>query len=481
MKRKFVTNLALLLFLNLLVKPFWIFGVDRSVQNTVGESEYGLYFSLFQLTVLLNVILDLGLQNFNKRDIAQHNQLLSKYLSNIFGLKIILAVVYFIICFSIGFIIGYDERQFKLLAILALNQFIAVFILYLRSNISALLYFKTDSFISVLDRVLMIILCSFILWGKKTGSYFSIEIFAYIQTIAYLLTFVIAFLFVLSKSEFFKIRIEKSYIIALLKKSYPFAILILLMGIYTYIDAVLLERMLPDGKFQAGVYAQSFRIYNAFYMFGFLYAGLLLPIFAKMIKDKEPVGQLVQFSFLLLIVPTILLIISCVFYRTEIIGLLYPDYSRQSPLIFALLSTGFLGTCFTIIFGTLLTANGSLKELNLMAMAGITINIILNIILIPKLKATGAAYAALITQITTGLIQLIIAIKVFKFHINYKLIIVYGIFFGGIIGLGFLIKQLHIFWVYDFFATIIIGLIFAVSIKLINFKVIYQIIKYGDN
>ena len=36
MKRKFVINLALVLFLNLLVKPFWIFGIDRTVQNVVG-------------------------------------------------------------------------------------------------------------------------------------------------------------------------------------------------------------------------------------------------------------------------------------------------------------------------------------------------------------------------------------------------------------------------------------------------------------
>jgi len=33
MKRKFINNLGFLLFLNLLVKPFWIFGIDRTVQN----------------------------------------------------------------------------------------------------------------------------------------------------------------------------------------------------------------------------------------------------------------------------------------------------------------------------------------------------------------------------------------------------------------------------------------------------------------
>jgi len=50
MKRKFITNLALVIFLNLLVKPFWIFGIDRTVQNVVGAESYGLYFSLLFIT-----------------------------------------------------------------------------------------------------------------------------------------------------------------------------------------------------------------------------------------------------------------------------------------------------------------------------------------------------------------------------------------------------------------------------------------------
>ena len=36
MLKKFLKNIALVLFLNLLIKPFWILGIDRSVQNVVG-------------------------------------------------------------------------------------------------------------------------------------------------------------------------------------------------------------------------------------------------------------------------------------------------------------------------------------------------------------------------------------------------------------------------------------------------------------
>ena len=83
MKRKFVTNLILLIFLNVLIKPFWIFGIDIPVQNVVGAANYGFYGSLLNFSMILNILLDLGLTNYNNRNIAQHGHMLKKYLSNI--------------------------------------------------------------------------------------------------------------------------------------------------------------------------------------------------------------------------------------------------------------------------------------------------------------------------------------------------------------------------------------------------------------
>ena len=41
MQKKFFTNLTLLILLNLLVKPFAIFGIDLTIQNRVGAENYG--------------------------------------------------------------------------------------------------------------------------------------------------------------------------------------------------------------------------------------------------------------------------------------------------------------------------------------------------------------------------------------------------------------------------------------------------------
>ena len=175
MQRKFLTNLGLMLFLNLLVKPVWIFAIDRNVQNVVGAMDYGFYFDLLNFSFLFNILLDLGITNFNNRNIAQNQQLLNKHFSAIVVMKFLLALVYIIIAFGVAFLMKYKADQMRLLVWLAFNQILTSFILYLRSNVSGLLMFKTDSILSVLDRILMILFCSILLWGHITASKFRIE------------------------------------------------------------------------------------------------------------------------------------------------------------------------------------------------------------------------------------------------------------------------------------------------------------------
>jgi len=47
MNKEFTSNAILIVVLNLLVKSFYLFGIDRTVQNILPEGEYGLYFTPF--------------------------------------------------------------------------------------------------------------------------------------------------------------------------------------------------------------------------------------------------------------------------------------------------------------------------------------------------------------------------------------------------------------------------------------------------
>jgi len=447
----------------------------------VGASEFGFYFSLLNFSLLLNIILDFGITNFNNKNISQNSSILSKHVSSIVALKILLAVVYAVLSLSAALIIGYDLRQLGILGMLIFNQVLLSLILYLRSNISGLQMFKTDSMISVLDRFLMIILCGILIWGNVSGISLKIEWFVLAQTVSYVITALIALILVISKTSFFKLNFDFRFFRVFLKKSYPYALLILLMAFYNRIDSVMLERLLPDGKEQAGIYAQAFRILEAASMFAYLFSILLLPMFAKMIQKKQNVEELVKLSFTLIIVPAVLVMTICHFYNEEIMSLMYWEHVDASAITLSFLMTGFIGICTTYIFGTLLTSNGSLKQLNIMAASGMLLNIGLNFILIPHLQVVGSAVASMITQIFTGLVQLIIAWKLFKFRINYKLLISLAVFVVLSYSLTAWLSTFDYNWILMVGISALAGLIFAFATRLFTVKSITALIKERDD
>ena len=446
----------------------------------VGADQYGFYFSLFSFSLLLNIILDIGITNFNNRAIAREPGLLGEYFSNIVVLKFLLALLYAGVCFGGGLIIGYTAEQFIMLIFLVINQFLASFLLYLRSNISGLHYFRTDSLISVLDRALVIVICGVLLWGNITDQAFRIEWFVYSQTVAYLLAVVVAFLVVWSKSKYLYPVLDFQYLTKILKQSYPFALLILLMSFYNRIDSVMLERLLADGKMQAGIYAQSFRILDAAAMFAFLFAGLLLPIFSRMIGQKQSVNEMLQLSFSLIFIPALTLAVLACFFPEEIIAWMYHEHISYSSRIFPLLMLGFISISTTYIFGTLLTANGNLKELNILAGSALTLNILLNFLFIPSHQAFGAALSSLITQTYMATAQVIVAVLKFRYRINWLLIIRIASFSAVVFILGWFSQEYIQNWYIGAIVVIVLAVLSAFILRLLSLRDLYKIIRIRE-
>lgn len=477
MQRKFIVNLALLLLLNFLIKPFWIFGIDRTVQNMVPSEDYGVYFALFNFSMLFSILLDLGLTNYNNKNIAQNNHILSKYFSGLLTFKFLLSVFYFIVTFIVGYLVGYDSDRFMMLLFLSINQFFISLILFMRSNISGLHLFAMDSVLSVLDKVLMIGFCGILLWGNVIDAPFSVFHFIYAQTLAYLITASIVFTIIIVKTKLFKFQLNIPFLLVTLKQTIPYAFLVLTMTFYYRLDAIMLDLMLVDGEQQAAIYAQAYRLLDASSQIGVLFAGLLLPMFALMIYKKEKLDDLLRLSFSLLFIPASILAIFCLFYGDDIIGLLYSHYNQSSSNVLSILMFCFVAISGTYIYGTLLTSNGSLKQLNTIAVVGLFLNLLLNFWLIPTYKAEGSAIASLITQFVILLAQIVICNRMFSFTINLNYILKVGFLFLIIVLLVLGLKKFDITLLYTLITIIIVSSSITFLLRIVNVKDLMGLIK----
>lgn len=479
-KKKFIFDLAILVLLNLLIKPFWTIIIEPKVQGQIGDISFGEYSAIFSFSLLLNIFLDFGITNFNNRNIAQNAHLLSKHFSKMMTFKLALGFVYLPLTFIVGWLVmGFNAHM---LVVLCLNSFLLSFTLFLRSNLQALHLFRVDSIVSVLDRVIQIIVVVAMLFGVMNLEMSAMG-FVYAQTIGYALTSVICFIIVLNKTHTFKLNWDWTFNRMIIKKSLPFAVLVLLMTFYNRLDTVMIAKLLPGelGKEQSGIYVKSFRLLDAANQIAYLFSIQLIPLFSRMLKHKENIENIVKLSFTLLLTPALIVSISTIFYAEEFFDKIYTHDTRGYEIL-ALLMSCFSGVGLTYIFGTLLTASGNLKQQNMVALGGIAINVILNFILIPRYYAFGSAISSLVTQMLTGLLQVYICYRVFEFKVNKRLLTSLALFIIGLFLVNYFTKNLFTgsenSWMINFSIMLALSVALAFVTGLVSHKSLLRFIKY---
>lgn len=477
MNREFLINLLFLIGINLIIKPFYVFGIDLQVQNTVGKEAYGLYFALFNFSYIFQIFSDLGLQQYNNRNIAQHNYLLDKYFSSILTLKLGLGLVFFLLSFMTALLLGYEWEAMYLLVFLLFNQLFITFTFFFRSNISGLQHYRVDSLLSISDKLMMIIGCIpflyFPLWQM------TIQKFVYLQTASFGLTSLIGYILTrryLSRKINF--NWNPPLFRAILKQSLPFASVVLLMSLYTRIDAVMIERLLPNrGDAEVGVYAAGYRLLDAVNMIGFLFAGLLLPMFAKMLKGKENIVPLLSLSGRIMLVITISFSIAVCFHATDITALMYTDNSIYMTEVMILLILGFNAIGVIHIAGTLLTANGNLKQMNFVFVLGVIVNIVTNYFLVQYYGAWGAAITTIISQSFVAIIEMVLVRQFFQVEFRVHFLTQLIFFLAIVYSINIILLQVEIIWYLQFILAGLGSLLAAFLTKMLSVKLILAIFK----
>ncbi len=414
MLRKFLSDIAFMQLVNLLIKPIWIFVIDRKVQDMLPAEVYGNYFALFNFSLIFFIVLDLGLNNFNITQVARDEKKIRVLTGGILGLKILLSFVYVVLAFVVGSMIGYDVQEFQLLILLCVLQIITSFNQYLRSIVASLQKFKWDGVFMVLDRAIMVILCSLLIWGGISGFDLSIDRFVYAQIIGVASVFVVLLLFLKNRLIGVKLSFNLKTVFPLLKRSWPFALLIAFMGMYNYLDGVMLKSLVGDEE--AGTYALGYRLFYALLMFAQIFSGVLLPFFSKNISNAYIINRISNYTAKLLLFIGFTVAFVSFAFSNEIIELLYPQKaSVSSSESYGLLMFGFIGSALILVYGTLLTAGLQLKQMNFAALFTLILNVILNLWLIPIYGAKGAAIATVSSQLVFGLSCFFVSYRRFKF------------------------------------------------------------------
>ena len=398
---KFYSSLLVLIVLNAIIKPVWIFGIDRQVQNITGVTEYGMYFSLLNLSIVFGFLLDWGLNNFVNRELAAKKIELQQQLGSFLLLKLIFFIAYTFIVVAVGKLSG--VKRWDILFGVILIQFLTFLFLFLRNVVTANQWFKTDAFLSVLDKTLMILLCgTFIFLPHFFGS-INIQKFIAAQIICTMIATLIVIIILLSRGivikkpslQFF----DRSFILSV----FPFAITIFLMSVHIRLDGFLLERLHHNGAHETGIYAAAYRLLDASNMIGYLIASFFMPFVARLWSEHKPLQEIILQTRHVQLMFAVTVVAITVMLAPSLQKILYHRNDEYSVQVLQWCLPALIGYGLTQVYGTVMTATGDVIAFCYFNLAAVVVNICMNLFLIPHYGAFGCCISALCSQVLLGL------------------------------------------------------------------------------
>lgn len=475
MRKKFLSNLLITFIANLLVKPVWILGIDRAFQNRLGLEAYGMYANLFTFSIVLGLLLDFGINNYNSASLARNPADLQKQFAPLLFIKIGLSVVYIGLTLVLGFGYGFRGESLWLLGVLCVNQFLSYASTFFRSTLSGLQLYRTDAIISSVDRLAMIVAGGAALLFALFP--ISVPVFIYIQTFGYLVAALVSLSTLSPHLHHISIKFQMAEFRPVLRRSLPFALLSLLMMLYSRMDVLLIKKLMPGGDVENGIYAQSTRLLDAINMMAVLVSGLLLPMFSAMLTKNEPVTPLVKLAMLILWVPATMGVMFCYCYGTDIMALLYHETNPYHTTIFVYCISSVLPMCGMYVFGTLLTAGGMLRVLIQMSAIAFVFNALANYWLIPRMGAEGAAIVALCTHWFIAIACTLVALAKLPVSIRFDHLVKFPILAAA--GYGALLLGGRMEWpiAVNLLVLIMVSGIMVVVLQLIDFATIKRALK----
>jgi len=455
----------------------WVLGIDVKVQNVLGPQIYGNYFALLNFAYLFSVALDFGLTNFQNRRISQNALLASKTWVETSFLKMILSVIFSSGVIYTAWLIGLQSSEVKLLLSVCVMLFLQSFLQFLRAHISGLQYYSTDVWLSILDKTLMILGLSYILFSTHFTGVLNINLFILVQCMAYLVSIVFCTIFLANRLERIKWAVSGKSIFKTFKLSAPYALLGFLMLVYYKMDAVMIKGLLTDGDLKAGYYAQSYKLLEAGSMFALLFSTLLLPMFSKLLADKNSVVELVKTTSSLLMVPVLILVCAMVFIGKDVLSSLFDNIQSETLSVFPVLFLTLAALSANYIYGTLITAQGNLRFLNTISLIAIVINLVLNFIFLPRIGILGAALATLITQFSVSMCQWVYSLRVFQINYSYRQILSVAMFILSTLMISRFMNETTWHWALKLIAILFVSMGVALLLRLIKPLSIIKVLK----
>lgn len=373
--------------------------------RALGVEEFGRFIFALAFTGIFFTFIDYGFSLFIVKEASQKPERITNLVKSIINSKLLLSIFFTVVLFITLKFLNYPKDTVIIVAILWLAAIFYSFGFFFNNVFRGLNKFQYETYPTILlNAAQFTIVGIFLLLGFKT----------LFVAIAYLLSRILYFAYstylINTKVEKISFTPNFSESIKNLKKAWPYGIHAILATLYFQIDTVFLSYF--KGNVEVGYYQAAMRILMASMIIYEAIVSAFFPLVGESIKnDKKAFERYASLLNKIVIFTGAALGLGIFIFSDLIITLLYGKEYLSSIIIMKILAgvifLRFLGAGYalfiTVAEGQTFRAIG--------VGVSVVVNIILNLILIPKYGAVGAAVASLLTHIVLTAIFFYFSLK----------------------------------------------------------------------
>lgn len=441
------------------------------VARILGATEYGKFTFALAFVLLFGVFSDLGLFRITIRELSQDKEKEKEY-SNLLSLKLLLILGTLIAVFIGSFFITSDSTIQKVIWILAFYITLGNFTQIIYGFLQARQKMEYEAWAKILEAVLHVSFGFLVIFNFPSVENLA---YGYLISVLVFLTFFLTFF----HFKFYRLHFSWNTLIwrKYLKMSWPLAFAAFFSAIYSQIDTVMMG---SSGQItQTGWYNAAYRIVAVTIIPATVISTSFFPVLNKAFKEtKEKFQEIWNYHIEIMISLSIPLMIGGIVLAPKIIEYIFDPTFSPSILAFKILILMAGITIIYVPFYHSLIVSNQQKKIFLVVLLGAIINVILNLILIPRFSLYGAASTTVVTW-------LLILFLTFKFTLkftsirplNFKIALSFiGAIFSTI-PMYFIISQPQIYHLHILFSILIgagVYLIFLYGYKKVINKLIFK-------
>jgi len=426
----------------------------------LGAAGFGILSFALAFTGIFGVFSDLGLSTLTVREVARDKFLASKYLGNIAVMKIILVVITFgLIALTIN-LLDYPEQTITVVYLVALSVIFSAFSSMFYSIFKAYEKMEYQSVGHILNSILML---SGALFAISQG--FSVVGFASIYFLVSVIVLGYSFVVCVWKFVLPKIEVDFSFWKPTIKEALPFGLTGTFIIIYLWIDSIMLSFMKGDAV--VGWYGAAYRLVLVLLFIPIAFNSAIFPIMSQLyISSQNSLRFVYEKVFKYMLIVGFPIGVGTTLLADRIILLIFgaeyaPSIIALQILVWAIVLL-FARNAFERLFESI---NRQIIVTKIFGFCAI-LNVILNLVLIPKYSYIGAAVTTLFSDFTVLILQFMWSIKIgYSINVKEAVNIICKVMIASILMGVFIVwfKNLSLLILIPFGAVVYSGVIFLIK------------------